>query len=221
MTKQIRLADGGLRIILPGTWASIPLSDEESTTAYVKRLVKRQVGTADRLARMRRSAVEEIVGTAREAVRAGVHTYLTALEILPNVPFAAVMMLLDIDWPDTAGPAREGGDTEEALTAAFPGAEIAELRYGPVARRWELANQQLGEDGSVIQTLRLEYFVPYPYEGSDKLLMVRVNVPEVPSAEPFAVLFNEIVDSISFPEELPEADGAAEPVSEPVATAGG
>jgi hypothetical protein len=224
VTKQIRIADGGMRVILPGTWVSIPLSDEQGTTEFVKRLVKRQVGTADRLARMRRSAVQEIVGTAREAVQLGVHTYLTSLEILPGVPFPAAIMLVDIDWPDSVGPVHDAGKTEEALEAAFPGCEIADLRYGPVARRWEMVGQKLGEDGSVIQTLRLEYFVPYPYEGSTKLLMARVNVPDIPHAEPFAVLFNEIIDSITFPEELPAEDGelvAAEPVAtEPVAAAG-
>lgn len=44
--------------------------------------------------------------------------------------------------------------------------------------------------------MRLEYHMPYP--DLSKLLFVRVSVPNIPSAEPFAMLFDEIVDSITF-----------------------
>ncbi|MFD2026633.1 hypothetical protein [Promicromonospora aerolata] len=202
--KQVQIADGQLRLILPGTWVQIPLRDEAETTAFVKRLVKRQVGSGDRLARVRRQMLEETVTVAREAVKAGIHTYLMSLEILPGVPFPAAILMADRDWPDGALEVRREHGTEEALTKGFPGAEVASGSYGgEIARRYEMARQKAGEDGEEFLTMRLEYFVPYPYEGVDKILAIRANVPQIPQAEPFALLFNEIVDSITFPEVPP------------------
>ena len=201
MTKQMGMSPDGMRIILPGAWTRIPLEDPEQTVAFVKRFVKRQTGKADRLARVRRETVQELIGSARDAVGVGVHTYLMALEILPRVPFPAALLFLDEDWTEAAQAALATGDVEGALTATFGDVEMGESRNGPFGRRWEVQTQAVGKEE--LLTLRLEYFVPYP-DGS-RVLVARANVPNIPKAEPFGLLFNEIIDSISFP----EPDGAA------------
>jgi len=198
VAKQIRIAADGMRIVLPGTWVRLPLDSEESARAFAKRLVKRQAGSADRIARTRREVVQELVGSAREAVSIGVHTYLMSLEILPGVPFPAALLLRDGDWPAESRELLAQGDVAGALQAGYSKVEVSEGRYGPVGRRWELERQAVGADAEEFLTLRLEYFVPYP-DGS-RVLMARANLSNIPGAEPFATLFDEIVDSITFAE---------------------
>ncbi|MFD2797427.1 hypothetical protein ACFS27_27990 [Promicromonospora vindobonensis] len=204
--KQIRIADSDMRIVLPGTWVRVPLDSEEVAVAFAKRLVKRQTGKADRLARARREAVQELVSSARDAVGIGVHTYLMSLEILPGIPFPAAMLLRDDEWPAESLPALQAGNIEEALTTGFPEVEVTEGVSGLIARRWEMVRQQVGEEE--FMTMRLEYFLPYP-DGAG-LLMVRANMSNIPGGEPFATLFNEIVDSITFPAVVDEAADEAQ-----------
>jgi hypothetical protein len=203
MTRRLTMAPEGMRIILPGTWTRIPLDDPQTTTAFVKRLVRRQAGTADRLARVRRETTQDLLATAREAVQIGVHSYFMSLEILPKVPFPAALLFRDEDWPDAAADAVRSGDLAGALDVAYGPLETATGSFGPFGRRHELLTQQVGEQEML--TLRLEYYVPYP-DGS-RVLLARANVPNIPQAEPFALLFNEIIDSISFPVEA-EAEAA-------------
>ncbi|MGH3588708.1 MAG: hypothetical protein ACRDQ0_20560 [Pseudonocardia sp.] len=211
MTRQVRMAPDGMRIILPGTWTRIPVDEPQRTLDFVKRVVKRQAGTADRLARTRRDTVQELMGSAREAAQIGVHSYFMSLEILPGVPFPAALLFLDQDWPEAARPLAEAGDLGAALEAAYAPLETATASFGPMGRRYETVTQQIGDEEML--TLRLEYFVPYP-DGS-RVLLARVNVPNIPAAEPFAVLFNEIIDSISFPDvdAAASTDAEAEPAA--------
>jgi len=222
VTKQLGMTADGMTIILPGAWTRIPLDDPEETVAFVKRFVKRQTGKADRLARVRRETIQDLVASARDAVQIGVHTYLMSLEILPRVPFPAAMLFLDQDWTEASRGAMADGDVEAALTATFGAVEMGDSRNGPFGRRWEVQTQSLGEEE--LLTLRLEYFVPYP-DGS-KVLLARANVPNIPRAEPFGLLFNEIIDSISFPEPgvdpepdvAESADAQEEPAAVPTTT---
>jgi hypothetical protein len=210
VTREVTSRAGGLRIVVPGTWANVPVDDPARAAAFVKRLVKERVGGADRLARVRREATQELLVSARDAAAIGVHTYLVSLELLPGVPFPAALMMLDEEWPAAAGAPAAGDDVRAALTAAFPSGEVAVQRNGPVARVVEMTDGRTGEgEESVdVRSMRLEYHVPYP--DRSRLLFVRVNVPDVPAAEPFATLFDEIVDSITFLADTgPDADASA------------
>lgn len=217
MTREVGFNEGRMRIVLPGTWANVPLADPQTAAAYVRRLVRRQVGNADRLARARREATQEIAGNVQEAMAAGVHTYLMALELLPGVPFPAAILALDEEWPAAAKEALAQDDVAEALRAAFPDGEVAPQRNGPVARVAEMTRGAT-EGGDEVLTMRLEYHIPYP--DRSKLLMARVNVPGIPSAEPFATLFDEMLDSLTFLESESEPDAESEPEPEPAAAPG-
>jgi len=173
--------------------------------------VRRQVGPADRLARVRRDATQELVQTAKEAAQVGVHTYLMSLELAPGVPFPAAIMMYDLAWPGPAQALLESGDVAGALRTAFPDGEVATQHYGPVARVVEMTEGRAGDGDEAVEvlTMRLVYHMPYPDDPST-LLAVRVNVPNIPSAEPFALLFDEIVDSIRFA-DAPEPGEPGEP----------
>ena len=208
MTRSVGVLEGKMRIVLPGTWVNIPLDSPESATRFTKQLVRRQVGVADRLARARRDATQELVANVRDAVRIGVHSYLMSLEILPGIPFPAAIMLRDEDWPPAGRPAVEAGDTAAARAASYPEGDVAEQRNGPVARVVEMAEvDRKSDDGETLLTMRLEYHIPYP--GGRRLLMARVVVPNIPSAEPFATLFDEILDSVSFVADAVGGDAEA------------
>lgn len=208
MTREVGFHEGRMRIVLPGTWGNVPLGDPERSAAYVRRLVRRQVGPADRLARARREATQEILDNVAAARAAGVHTYLTSLELLPGVPFPAALLALDEEWPTAAADALAAGDVEAALRAAYPDGEVAEQRTGPVARVVEMTRGTT-PDGDEVLTMRLEYHVPYP--DRSRLLLARVNVPGIPSAEPFATLFDEIMDSLTFMEPASSDEPVAAP----------
>ncbi len=192
--KRARIAGRRLTVILPGTWANIPLDDERTARRYVKELVRRQLGGDDRLARLRAEAVDETMRTITAAVAVGVHTYMMSLELLPGVPFPAAILMADEPWPDRARPGLGADDLPRALREGFPGGVVIDRAGSPALR---LA--QFGESGLTdkpVQVLRLEYHLPCP--GGDKLLYVRISVPDLPSADPFVALFDEIVDSIAF-----------------------
>ena len=202
---DVKVLGREVRIIVPGTWVDIPLDSPQKAAAFIKRLVRQQVGQADRLARMRRQAVEEVFATARDAVSIGVHTYLMSLEIAPGVPFPAALLMIDEEWPAEVADLVAAGDYAGALRSAYPEGEVAVQRNGrPAARVVEMTEGQAGEgdDAVDVLTMRLEYHMPHPSDWS-KMLLVRVNASDIPSAEPFAVLFDEIVDSIAFVEDAP------------------
>ncbi|OLT49398.1 hypothetical protein [Cellulosimicrobium sp. CUA-896] len=69
MTREVTSA-GGFRIVLPGTWGNVPLGSPEESERFVRRLVRRQVGSSDRLARARREASQEILRNVRDAAAA-------------------------------------------------------------------------------------------------------------------------------------------------------
>lgn len=176
MTREVGFHEGRLRIVLPGTWGNVPLADPAESATYVRRLVRRQVGPADRLARARREATQEILENVAAARAVGVHTYLTSLELLPGVPFPAALLAIDEEWPAAAAELLTAGDVAGALRAAFPDGEVAEQRSGPVARVVEMTRGAT-PDGDEVLTMRLEYHVPYP--DRSRLLLARVNVPGI------------------------------------------
>jgi hypothetical protein len=191
MTRPLTLDEGRLRMVLPGTWVRVPMDDAARAQAEVRRTVRDRVGRADRLARLRRESVNDILATVAQAVEVGAHTFLLALELLPGVPFPAAVVGTDAAWPDDVAGLLADDGLAEALTAAFPDREVVEMAHGPVARTTDLTRDSVGESSYL--TLHLEYLVPDP---AGVLLLLRVNVPTIPDVEPFATLFDEIVDSI-------------------------
>ncbi|ROS76737.1 hypothetical protein [Cellulomonas sp. PhB143] len=208
MTRETTSGAGAFRLVLPGTWVSVPLDDPATTRESVKRLVRTQVGRADRLARLRRDAIGQIVGSASDAAAMGAHSYLFSLELLPGVPFPVALLGIDARWPEAAAGLLAEGDLTGALQEAFPDAEVETQTIGPVAR---VARTVRGEhDGDDHLTLRIEYRIPYP--AGDRLLLLRFDAPDLPSAEPFATLFDEITDSLRWTEAGLEPRGAAAPL---------
>lgn len=193
MTYTARSPQGSYSIILPGTWAEIPLVDEETMRERIRTLVLQQVGRNDRLARMRRDAREELVSTAERARAAGATAFWMSLEVLPGIPLPAALIARDRAWPEEVDAERP---LAERLAAATPGAQLIEQRTGPVARIREIGEDVIGETKE--PSLYLEYSVPYP--GDAGLLTISVSAPTAHDPELYTLFFDAIVDSLTWAE---------------------
>ncbi len=190
------MGEGDFSLILPGTWAAIPLDDPEATKRSVATLVKQQLGTDDRIARRRAQLRNELVETAAKAKAEGALSFSLSIELLPGVPFPAAMMTKRRPWPAEAGEAtasRTNEELAERLTKGFPGATILSLDSGdPVARRatWEV--QKYVEEST--PALTAEYWTAVP--ASDELLYVTISAPMVQQSELFVELFDTMIASL-------------------------
>ncbi|MEC5185956.1 hypothetical protein RCH12_003435 [Cryobacterium sp. MP_3.1] len=194
MTRKVVSPDQTFSIILPGTWAVIPLQDEVAMTKRIVALVKKQVGGGDRAARLRRQTRDEFVKTAQQARDAGAISFALSMELLPGVPFPAAMITTVETWPVSASAELDPADR---LRAMVPDAVVLEQRSGLVARQAESARQRVGQE--TVPSLRATYWLPRPQ--TDDLLRITISAPMVDDADLFTELFDAIVDSITWKAE--------------------
>jgi hypothetical protein len=196
MTRTVTSPQSDYTILLPGTWATIPLDDENATKRTIVNLVKRQVGVGDRQARQRRLMRDELVKTAADAKTEGAESFALSLELLPGVPFPAAMLTTVEAWG--GGPSPTDVERAARLATAFPDFALLPLRAGLVARRAQPGHQVIGS--TVTESLRLEYRVPRPDDES--VLNVTISAPmvEAAHAELFIELFDSMIDSLTWAE---------------------
>jgi len=207
MTRQLSFQEADMTMVLPGSWVSVPLADDEKAKRDINGLVKRQVGMNDRLARVRRDAREQLRGMAAAAKAAGAFRVGLSLEILPGVPFPAAMVMDYREWPASVAAADGAdGDDPERLTArlteAFPGAQVLPLDCGPTARTSITSSLTVGSEAT--QDVKLEYWLPVP--GGEKLLHITADVPSPGDPALYTELFDAIVDSVRW---FPVSAGSA------------
>ncbi len=192
-TREVVSPQGHYSLVLPGTWAAIPLTTETAMRKRIVALVKSRVGTGDRLVRIRRTVNDELMRTAEKARTSGAQSFLMSLEILPGIPFPAALIASDRGWPGGARPS-VGDDDAAALAVALPGAEQLRHRMGPVARTSERGPQTVGNTET--DALLLEYWVPYP-DGS-RLLNFTISAPMAGDHELYILLFDALIDSLTW-----------------------
>jgi hypothetical protein len=188
-TRQVGMRAASVTMILPGTWANIPLDDPRVSDGIIAALVKRQVGRDDRLARTRREAKEQLTDVVDRARTGGAFQVALSLEILPGVPFPAAMFLSYQDW---AAPHPTVDASAACLGEMLPGAEILELESGCAARVWRQVDIRPGEE--TVPDTKLEYLLPTP--AGDKLLRILADAPIDCDPEVIVALFDAMVDSI-------------------------
>lgn len=196
---RLTALDSELAIVFPGTWATIPLHDEEAARRRVARLVTERVGRADRLARTRRTVRDELDKLVALAIDSDAFALALSMEILPGVPFPASIVMGREKWPDGSS-----GSVQERLAAAFPAGDPLDLSFGP-ARRSSTVRQTRYEEQSAPELLA-DYRFAAPDESC--VIHVRVNAPMAVEPELYLELFDAIVDSISF---RPPLERPAEP----------
>lgn len=185
-----------LTIVFPGTWAMIPLHDEEAAARRIARLVTERVGRADRLARVRRTAKSELEKLVALADESNAFALAMSMEILPGVPFPASIVM-------AREPLPAGGDHAERLERAFPDGEPLTFSFGPVRRRSAVRQTTYDEQSAPELLADYRFVAPDGVQG----IHLRVNAPMVTDADLYLELFDAIVDSISFRQPLAEPAG--------------
>lgn len=191
-TRRVPLGSRGFFLIMPGTWAQIPLEDKQAMTKRISALVKQQIGSNDRLAARRRTFRDELTTAATSAAESGAISFSIALELLAGVPFSGAMVASEVSWPPGIA---ETDDQAERLAAAFPAATVLQTEAGAVARVATSGVQRYVEEQT--PSLDLDYWVPSPTD--DGLILINVSLPMVsPDREPFIELFDSIIDSFTW-----------------------
>lgn len=187
MTRHVTLTGADLSLILPGSWAVVPLTDRESAQARIAALIKKQVGKNDRLAHVRRELKTSLIQSAQEAMAIGAVGFAISLEILPGIPFPASLVILPVPWPAT--PLDDDATAEQRLLAAYPGATLVEEGLDrPIVRRHELVTTTYESESS--NDLRINYWLP----AGDGTTLARVYVKAPMAHTP--VLWLELFDTI-------------------------
>ncbi|SFN93313.1 hypothetical protein [Mycetocola miduiensis] len=198
MTRQVTLTGEDLSIVLPGSWAVIPLTTAEAGERRVSALIKKQLGRNDRLAGLRRELRESINMSVREAVDLGAVGLAISLEILPGIPFPASLLILPLDWPTTAGD--PDAPQAQRLLAAYPGSVLVEERaVRPIVRRHELVSTSYDTESS--QDLRINYWLPAG-DGSS-IVRVYVKAPMAHTPPLWLELFDTIIGSLGWLNDVP------------------
>lgn len=198
-TRAVRLNSAQFSMVLPGTWAVVPLDDEANAQRMIAALVKRQVGLDDRLAKTRRELREQLLDVVRKARASSAFQLALSLEILPGVPFPASMILDERDW---LGGVPVPENRAAQLQSQAHGLELLDLESGLAARSWQQVNIQPGEE--VIADTKLEYFLPT--HGGDRVLHIVADAPVECDPEMIVALFDTMVDSIRWQEQSVSAE---------------
>ncbi|KQV07162.1 hypothetical protein [Leifsonia sp. Root112D2] len=191
-TRQVRMGAGDFSLILPGTWASIPLNDSDAMKKRISALVKQQLGADDRLARRRIQLRNELVETAEKAAAEGALSFSLSIELLPGAPFPAALMAKRRSWPNEVKDATALAAAER-LAKGFPTAEILSLDSGDVMARIATTEQQRYV-AETTPSLMAEYWTPAP--DADELLYITISAPMVPQSGLFIELFDTMIASL-------------------------
>jgi hypothetical protein len=193
VTRTVVLTGADLSIVLPGSWAVIPLQNIDRATSRISALIKKQMGKNDRLAGLRRELRQSLTESVKEAIDIGAVGLAVSLEILPGVPFPASLVILPLDWPRTE--TEPTASVAQRLLAAHPGSELIDgSETRPIVRRHELVTTTYETETS--KDLRINYWLPVA-DGSS-LARVYVKAPMAHTPPLWLELFDTIVGSLGW-----------------------
>ena len=78
-----------LKFALPGEWRQVPLHDEVSARASIRRLIDARVGRADEHAQLRDSMRRQLFDGLAAAIEGDGQSMTVALDVIEGVPFSA------------------------------------------------------------------------------------------------------------------------------------
>jgi hypothetical protein len=188
-THELVNEQGGFSIMLPGTWAAIPMTTPDAVHRRVAAIIKAQMPAADRLARLRRSARDELQNTATTALEQGATLFAIALELMPGLPFGASLLSFSPGWPPGEPAGADGLDGR--VQRSFPGSTLVEHHDGVLARSGGMTTEK--EYGAEFAALDLRYWLAR--EGADPICFM-VSVPMCPNEELFTLFFDTVIDSV-------------------------
>jgi hypothetical protein len=184
-------------IVTPANWVVVDL-DPRTRDRSARRMVKRSVGAADELARLRQEAVVAYRHFAADAADKGAFLALMVSELIGDTPmFASLLAFVtppvtaadgsSLTTVDEMAPALRAPVEGERLVAAGP----VDLRLGPAFRTRAVVGSGLhGSDGAEADTDVVRYVVPMG--GLPNLLVLAFSTPIVSLGDDFARLFDQM-----------------------------
>lgn len=204
MSERVR--GGAFRMVLPATWQLFDF-DPATQGWSIDRMVRRALGTSDRLEPLRRDAVQtyrEVLGGAAER---GAFFGATMADEVEGHPVAAAVLAFLVPAP--AGRAGTDAEVDQMLldlSEPVPGEELLDIRpielsVGRTARlRARMGAGAATPDGIEPMVEVVRFFTPLP---PGALLVTAFSTPTLYLSEPLGELFDAMADTITV------ADGAA------------
>jgi len=184
-------------LILPATWVVLDL-DPRTRDRSIQRMIRTAVGTSDRLAQFRRSAVQLYRTMLSDAADAGAFFAATYSQTIEGRPLAASALAFLGRLPPGADD--EPITIEEMITTLSepgPGESVEELpatidlEVGQAVRiRGRTGVGMTGSDGSEPMVDVTRFFVPVP--PWDPMLVMAFSTRILPVGEAFAELFDQL-----------------------------
>lgn len=206
----------GLKLLLPGSWWTIPLENPEDTKASIHRLVAKVSGRADELATLRADLRRRFTSAAQTAREGSASEFYISLEIAPGVPLPASLSVL---WPEVYLPSSiEGGDALLAEVRAYVGESGAE---GTASIEDVVLDDTVGlrrtsltvgpalpddPDSPEVTTLEADYWIVVPGTLQLVVLSFASTLGEIDAA--LLILFDAIVATAKWDEMREPVEGA-------------
>jgi hypothetical protein len=184
-------------LVLPATWTVLDL-DPKSRNRSIERMIRHAVGTADRLASFRRSAVTLYRRVLSDAADAGAFFAATLAQTVGDRPLTGSALAFLGLLPRGADGEPMTPDDMVAVLAS-PGAgevlgegpDLIELPIGRAVRvRGRTGSGLTGTDGREPPIDVTRFFIPIP--SWDMMLVMAFSTPILPAADAFAELFDQL-----------------------------
>ncbi|MHA7985461.1 hypothetical protein ACX9R5_06600 [Rathayibacter sp. CAU 1779] len=203
-------------LVLPGSWWSIDLANDDASRRSVRALVEKVLGTDDRLARQRaelRTSTENLAAKAREGKATDLYI---ALELVPglNLP-----MSLTVFWPEQPvlgskpSTPRSVIDLVREGLSAQPGANeytdeiVEDLGETSTWRRCTLFANPAHDDVPAFDNLIVDYWIAVP--GTQRVVLLTFSTPFVQEKEKMLELFRAMVALTKWRDRTPSPERAA------------
>lgn len=186
----------GVGLLLPASWWTIDLTDDDGRRASIARLVEQQIGRGDERAALRADTRKHLQSSADDA--AGVGGRLMAISLMEagGVPVPATMTLYRLPGADLTG---QGVTQLEAVmrlgTEGSDSLGLADGPVGPVLRRVRRRPGPKDLGAERLTMLTVDYWLD-PEDGQGLVYLV-FSSPIGQVEEPLLALFDAIMGSIS------------------------
>jgi hypothetical protein len=194
---------GGLGLVLPASWWTIDLRDEQARRRSVTTVVDRQVGRSDKLAQLRADARTRLLDAASTAASAGGLLMAVSLMRAADVPISATLTLYRV--PGAVGSGDALAALESTLRAAEPTdgvtLDIADGAFGPVLRRASVRGGPSELGARDVEMLVVDYWTD-PGDG-DGLVLLTFSTPLLDLREGMLDLFDAIVATLDLDDVEP------------------
>lgn len=183
-------------ILLPASWWTIDLTDEDSRRRSVAQLVDRQIGHADDRAALRVDARRRLGVVADQAAAAGGRMLAVSLMQAQGIPVTATLTTYRVAGGDVIGAGIVELESIMRKEAANDDArlDLAEGPQGPVLRRVARRAGSAELHAEQVAMLVVDYWLD-PDDGHG-LMLLTFSTPLVGLHEAFLELFDTIVASV-------------------------